>query len=191
MDDDDTGALARAAAEGDSTAWAALVQRFGRLVWSVARSHQLDKADAEEVYQITWLRLTEHIDRLKQPERVGAWLATTARNESLMLIRAGRRLTVTSDAMVLDRATDNGSPELAVLDAEQAATDEQHIRRVWAAFQQLPERCQQLLRLLVVGPRQSYSDIGEMLGIPIGSIGPNRARCLERLRGLLVEPSHP
>src|SRR4051812_19903053 len=86
VDPDDTGALVTAAAAGDRTAWAALVERFGRLVWSVARSHQLEKADAEEVYQMTWLRLTEHIDRLKQPERIAAWLATTARNESLMVI---------------------------------------------------------------------------------------------------------
>jgi RNA polymerase sigma factor (sigma-70 family) len=121
----------------------------------VARSHQLEKADAEEVYQMTWLRLTEHIDRLKQPERVAAWLATTARNESLMVIRAGGRLTVTSDPWLLDRGTEDGSPERAVLDAEQAADDERRIRRVWDAFARMPDRCQQLLRLLVTAPRPS------------------------------------
>jgi RNA polymerase sigma factor (sigma-70 family) len=186
VDSDDTGALVTAAAAGDRTAWAALVERFGRLVWAVARSHQLEKADAEEVYQMTWLRLTEHIDRLKQPERVAAWLATTARNESLMIIRAGGRLTVTSDPWLLDQGTEDGSPERAVLDAEQAADDEQRIRRVWAAFGRMPDRCQQLLRLLVTAPRPSYAEIAELLGIPIGSIGPNRARCLDRLRGLMA-----
>lgn len=186
MDVDETGAWVRLAAIGDRTAWAALVQRFGGLVWSVARSHQLGQADAEEVYQITWLRLTEHIDRLKQPERVGAWLATTARNESLMLIRAGGRLTVTSDPGLLDRGSDEDSPERAVLDAEQAAADEQRVRQVWEAFRGLPERCQQLLRLLLVAPRPSYAEIGALLSMPIGSIGPSRARCLDRLRGLLA-----
>ncbi|GAA3281318.1 sigma-70 family RNA polymerase sigma factor [Dactylosporangium vinaceum] len=179
---EDTGALVTAAAGGDRTAWAALVERFGRLVWAVARSHQLGQADAEEVYQMTWLRLTEHIDRLKQPERVAAWLATTARNESLMVIRAGGRVTVTSDPWLLDRGSEDGSPERAVLAAEQAADDELLLERMWAAFRRLPDRCQQLLRLLVTAPRPSYAEIAELLGIPIGSIGPNRARCLDRLR---------
>jgi RNA polymerase sigma factor (sigma-70 family) len=182
VDSDDTGALVTAAAAGDRIAWAALVERFGRLVWAVARSHQLEKADAEEVYQMTWLRLTEHIDRLKQPERVAAWLATTARNESLMVIRAGGRLTVTSDPWLLDQGTEDGSPERAVLDAEQAADDERRIRRVWDAFGRMPDRCQQLLRLLVTAPRPSYAEIAELLGIPIGSIGPTRSRVLEKLR---------
>ncbi|WP_433051195.1 RNA polymerase sigma factor [Dactylosporangium sp. CS-033363] len=182
MEPDDTGALVTAAAHGDRAAWTALVDRFGRLVWAVARAHQLERADAEEVYQMTWLRLTEHIDRLKQPERVAAWLATTARNESLMVIRAGGRLTVTSDPWLLDRGTEESSPERALLDAEDAADDARRIRRVWAAFERLPDRCQQLLRLLVTAPRPSYAEIGALLGIPVGSIGPNRARCLDRLR---------
>ncbi|MFI5911135.1 RNA polymerase sigma factor [Dactylosporangium sp. NPDC051541] len=182
MQNEETATLVTAAAGGDREAWAALVDRFGRLVWAVARSHQLEKADAEEVYQMTWLRLTEHIDRLKQPDRVAAWLATTARNESLMVIRAGGRLTVTSDPWLLDRGVEDGSPERAVLDAEQAADDERLLERMWAAFRHLPDRCQQLLRLLVTAPRPSYAEIAELLSIPIGSIGPNRARCLDRLR---------
>jgi RNA polymerase sigma factor (sigma-70 family) len=185
---EETEVLVRAAATGDAAAWTALVQRFSRLVWSVARGHQLDTADAEEVYQITWLRLAEHVHRLNQPERVGAWLATTARNESLKIIRVGTRLTVTSDPAVLDRESDVDSPERIALDAEEAAAHEQRSRRVWGAFRRLPERCQQLLRLLTAVPPPSYAEIGETLGIPIGSIGPTRARCLGRLRALLAEP---
>jgi RNA polymerase sigma factor (sigma-70 family) len=103
-----------------------------------------------------------------------------------MVIRAGGRLTVTSDPWLLDQGTEDGSPERAVLDAEQAADDERRIRRVWDAFGRMPDRCQQLLRLLVTAPRPSYAEIAELLGIPIGSIGPNRARCIDRLRGLMA-----
>ena len=113
------------------------------------------------------------------------------------VIRAGGRLTVTNDPWLLDRGIEDASPERVVLDAEQAVADQQRLRHVWSAFRRLPERCQQLLRMLVAAPRPSYSNIAEMLGIPIGSIGPTRARCLDRLRALLVEPtlsnepSHP
>src|SRR6266545_7019707 len=119
MQVEDVGALVKSAANGDDQAWAALVERFGRLVWSVARGHGLGAADAEEVFQTTWLRLTEHVGRLKEPERVGGWLATTARHESLKLIRLRARTTVTDNPHVLDQGSDEASPEQAVLDSEE------------------------------------------------------------------------
>src|SRR5579862_4969584 len=91
MDGDEVAGWLRAAAGGDAKAWDCLVERFNNLVWAVARSHRLSSADAADVSQTTWLRLVENLDRIQQPERLGAWLATTARRESLAAIRRGGR----------------------------------------------------------------------------------------------------
>jgi RNA polymerase sigma factor (sigma-70 family) len=182
---EDAGALVRLAAEGDESAWSALVRRFSGLVWSVARSHNLGGADAEEVFQTTWLRLTEHVGRIKEPDRVGAWLATTARHESLKIIRAGKRAAPTDDLDALDLGDDD-SPETRFLDAEQSAADDATKQRLWAAFQRLPDRCRELLRVLIADPPLSYTEISAMFGIAIGSIGPTRGRCLRQLRELFT-----
>ena len=194
---DDVGVLVRSAASGDKTAWTALVKHFSGLVWSIARAHRLGSADAEEVFQITWLRLIENVSRLKDPERVGAWLATTARNESVKVIRLGTRTTITDSAYVLDRASDEESPENVVLESEEGSARMRRTRQLWSAFHQLPGRCQQLLRMLIASPPPSYADIAALLEIAIGSIGPTRGRCLQQLRALLAEseaadsPAHP
>ena len=166
---------------------AALVEHFSGLVWSIARAHRLGAADAEEVFQITWLRFTENVSRLRDPDRVGAWLATTARNESLKVVRLGARVTATDSPQVLDRASEEGSPETAVLAAEEDADRLRRARQLWSAFHQLNDRCQQLLRMLIASPPPSYADIAAMLDIAIGSIGPTRGRCLARLRLLLAD----
>jgi len=184
---DDVGVLVRSAASGDKTAWTTLVQHFSGLVWSVARAHRLGSADAEEVFQITWLRLTENMTRLKDPDRVGAWLATTARNESLKVIRLGARTTVTDSLHVLDQPSEQESPETVLVEAEEDAARLRRAARLWSAFQQLPGRCQQLLRMLIAAPAPSYTEIAAMLDIAVGSIGPTRGRCLQRLRALLAE----
>jgi len=185
---DDSDVLVRAAAGGDGAAWAALVQRFSGLVWSIARAHHLGTADAEEVFQTTWLRLTENVSRLKQPERVGAWLATTARNESLKVIRLGTRTTVTDNPAIFDRGSNEGTPEEVVIESEEGAARTRRLRQVWSAFCRLPGRCQQLLRMLIASPPPSYADVAMTLDIAVGSIGPTRARCLQQLRTLLAEP---
>lgn len=185
----EVGALVRSAANGDGAAWARLVDRFSGLVWSIARAHRLDAADAEEVFQTAWLRLVEHLSRLKEPEQVGAWLATTTRRESLRLIRLGARTTVTSDDHLLDRGTERGSPEQAVLDSEEAVARARRSQRLWSAFQQLSSRCRELLGMLVIAsPPLSYLEVSATLGIAVGSIGPIRARCLGQLRALLAGP---
>jgi RNA polymerase sigma factor (sigma-70 family) len=194
---DDVGVLVQDAAAGDAAAWTALVTRFSGLVWSVARAHRLGSADAEEVFHATWLRLTENLTRLREPDRVGPWLATTARNESLKVIRLGTRTTITDDLQVLDRASAEESPEAAVLESEEGAARLRRARELWSAFHQLPGRCQQLLRLLIAAPPPSYADIAALLGIAVGSIGPTRGRCLGQLRVLLApdraadRPAHP
>jgi RNA polymerase sigma factor (sigma-70 family) len=193
----DDAVLVRSAASGDKAAWAALVDRFGGLVWSVARGYRLGFADAEEVFQTTWLRFAENVSRLREPDRVGAWLATTARHESLKLIRLAARSLTTHDAYLMERASDEPSPEDAVLESEDGAERLRRARLMWSAFQQLPARCQQLLRLLIAVPPPSYAEIAATLGIAIGSIGPTRGRCLQQLRVQLADseaagsPVHP
>jgi RNA polymerase sigma factor (sigma-70 family) len=169
--------LVAAAAAGDEEAWTELVDRYTNLLWSIARGHRLGTADAGDVVQTVWLRLVEHLDRIREPERVGAWLATTARNESLRLLRRSSREVPSDDELELDLTDDpqQGSPEAAVLGWEADAL-------LWAAVEQLPDRCRRLIRLLMADPPPSYEDVSAALDMPVGSIGPNRGRCLERLR---------
>lgn len=183
----DNAALVRAAAGGDASSWALLVQRFSGLVWSVVRGHGLGTADAEEVYQTIWLRLAEHIGRIKEPERIGGWLVTTARHESLRARRTGQRITYTDDLEELAGGIDDLSPEQAVLDSEAAAAETERLRQVWMAFQELSGRCRELLSVLMATPPATYTEISTSFGMAIGSIGPTRARCLRRLRELLVQ----
>lgn len=168
----------RRAATGEQRAWDALVGAFGRMVWAVAAAHRLSPADAGEVSQTTWLRLVEHLDRIEQPERLAGWLATTARRESLRLLKLRSREFPTDNETRFDRAADGLTPETVVLEHERDA----HLRRAFAA---LPERCRLLLHLVVV-VKPPYAEVAAALDMPIGSIGPTRARCLERLRRLLA-----
>lgn len=173
--------LVRAAAGGDQSAWDELVRRYAALVWSVARAHRLDATDAADVSQTTWLRLVEHLGRLREPEHLGGWLVTTARRECLrVLARTGRELP--DDTAGVDRAGPaEDSPEGHLL------TDERR-RLLWQALQLLPPRCQTLLRTLAGSPDASYADVSAALGMPVGSIGPTRMRCLDQLRRHLAAP---
>jgi RNA polymerase sigma factor (sigma-70 family) len=170
--------LMRAAAGGDQAAWTELVQRFQGLVWATARAYRLSQADAADVAQTTWLRLVENLDRIREPERLGAWLATTARRECLRHIRLHAREPLTDEIDAFE--SPDGEPlELALLTTERDTA-------LWRAFEQLGERCRQLLRLLVSSDEPSYEAIGAALGMPIGAIGPTRMRCLEKLRTLVA-----
>jgi RNA polymerase sigma factor (sigma-70 family) len=166
--------LLHAAAGGDQAAWEAIVDRFSGLVWGAARAYRLTQHDAADVAQTTWLRLVEHLDRINDPEALGAWLATTARRESLRVLRRGSR--------------EQPSDELDLFEAPSGDTlDRQLLREerngaLWRAFARLSDRCKQLLRLLVSDPEPSYQEVSAALDIPIGTIGPTRQRCLERLR---------
>jgi RNA polymerase sigma factor (sigma-70 family) len=171
-------ALVRAAAEGDQAAWSALVERFSGLVWAVARAHRLSRADAADVSQTTWMRLVEHLGDIRQPERVGAWLSATARHECLRVIRkSGRAVPTELDD---DHLADSDAEVEFELEARLDAA--QHQEALWAAFERLPERGRALLRVLMADPAPSYAEAAAALGMPIGSLGPTRARCLERLR---------
>jgi RNA polymerase sigma factor (sigma-70 family) len=180
---DDTGLLVRGAAGGDEAAWHGLVARFSSLVWAVARAHRLTNADAADVYQTTWLRLAEHIGRIEHPDRIGAWLATAARRECLQSLRSAAKTAPTDDMDRLDITPAVGNPtEEAVLAAETEREDAARAATMWRAFGELSGRCRELLRILMASPPPSYAEVAAALGLPLGSIGPTRARCLQRLR---------
>jgi RNA polymerase sigma factor (sigma-70 family) len=167
--------LLRAAA-GEREAWDALVDRFGQMVWSVARSFRLDDAAASDVAQTVWLRLIENVDRIQDPERLPGWLATTCRREALRVIKRSER-SVPSD---FEYDIEDPSPSL-----ESMMIDDEETREVVQAFGALDEECQQLLRLLTVEPALSYEEISEATGRPVGSLGPTRGRCVERLKAAI------
>ncbi len=178
---DDLGRLMAAAASGDRTAWDTLVDRFTGLLWSVARAHRLSTADCADVVQTTWLRLLDHLDRIQDPSRLAGWLATTARHECLHTLRRSTREPAFPVEEMLDSVADRTDPVDAHLlrDERDAA--------LWAVFDQLGVACRQLLRVLMADPPPSYAEVAAALGMPIGSIGPNRGRCLATLRRLVLE----
>jgi len=175
----DVARLVRRAAEGDLWAWERLVGQYGRLIWAMTRDFKLVESDAADVVQATWLRLLEHIDRLEQPARVGSWLAATARNECLRSLAARKKVVLADDDGTLEVAAGHG-PEIdeRLLAAERAQV-------VREALSRLPRRSQRLLQLLMADPPASYAEISDQLGLPVGSIGPTRGRCLAQLRVLL------
>jgi RNA polymerase sigma factor (sigma-70 family) len=171
--------LVQRARGGDVNAWNALVDRFAGLVWGVARRHRLSPLDAADVSQTTWLRLVEHLDRIEDPERVGGWLATTARHEALRVLRISDRQLPSAHEDFIDLlAAEDDEPVDANLLAEERD------RALWQLVESLPPRCQLLLSVLTAESRLSYVEIGQALDMPTGSIGPTRARCLEHLRRL-------
>src|SRR5215471_14787639 len=175
----DIALLVRRAAEGDHWAWERLVDQYARLIWAITRDFKLVESDAADVFQATWLRLLEHIDRLEQPARVGSWLAATARNECLRSMAARKRIMlVQDDAALKDDVTRESEVDERLLAEERA-------QAVRDALSRLPWRWRRLVELLMADPPASYAEISDQLGLPVGSIGPTRGRCLERLRVLL------
>jgi RNA polymerase sigma factor (sigma-70 family) len=173
-------AAVRAAAAGDATAWTTLVELLTPSLWAITRAHRLRPSDAADVVQVTWLRLVENIGTIREPEHVGAWLATTARRESWRLLRrnGAEQVTPADDVEGLSSAASPG-PDAGLLRAETHA-------RLRQAVRQLPPRQQLLIRLFAASPPPSYEEISAATGIPVGSIGPTRGRALTRLRKLLA-----
>jgi RNA polymerase sigma factor (sigma-70 family) len=164
----------RLAAAGQDRAWDGLVEEFGPMVWAIARAHRLNDADAGDVFQSTWMKLLERLNQIRDPARIGAWLATTARRECLQVLRASRRQGPWGDKLPESESQDMTAEDALVL----AARDE----ALWHGFSRLRPSDQSLLRLLVADPPMTYEEIAASLDMPIGSIGPTRARALERLR---------
>jgi RNA polymerase sigma factor (sigma-70 family) len=177
----DVASLVRRAAAGDKPAWERLVDQYSRLIWAMTREFRLAEMDAADVVQATWLRLLEHIHRIEYPERVGSWLATTARHECLRHLAARKRVTLIDDHnAVFGTAGHQTEVDERLLAEERAVA-------VREALATLPTRSQRLLELLMADPPVSYTEISDQLGLPIGSIGPTRGRCFERLR-LILQP---
>lgn len=168
--------LLKAAREGDQSAWDAIVDKYGSRVWAVARAHRLNSADADDVFQMTFLRLVTHIDTIREPNRVGAWLATTARHECLAVLRRAGRAVPSSDDAVMD------GPDLLLPSVEAKLLTDERQAELHAALLQLSEPCQRLLRVLMADPEPSYEEVSLALDMPVGSIGPTRGRCLKHLR---------
>ena len=175
----DVAELVRRAADGDRQAWERLVDQFARLIWSITADFKLVESDAADVAQTTWLRLLEHIDRIEYPDRIGSWLAATARNECLRSLAARKRVVLSDDDIELGSAVVHG-PEID----ERLLADER-AQTVRDALSRLPRRWQRLLEMLMADPPASYADISDELKLPVGSIGPTRGRCLAQLRVLL------
>ncbi|MGH8884572.1 MAG: RNA polymerase sigma factor [Egibacteraceae bacterium] len=168
--------LVRAAAQGDEEAWSQLVDRFNGLLWAVTWAHRLRHGDAADVVQVTWTRLVENLERIRDPEHVGAWLATTARRECLRVLdNAGRAWPMEEPPELAMRYSADSGPEVAVLASERDVL-------LQRAMRELCPRCQRLLNLLIAPDQPSYAEVSAALDLPIGSIGPTRARCLDCLR---------
>lgn len=168
--------LVQKARDGDSTAWADLIDKYEGLVWHVIRGFRLSYDDATDVAQMTWLRAVERLDSVREPERIGLWLSTIARREALNLVNKSQRM-VPIDVEEF--------PRQFIADpagADESALDRVVIEQILAAFSELGDSCRQLVRLLLAEPQQSYADIAETLGIAVGTIGPRRRRCFEQLR---------
>lgn len=170
------------AAAGDAAAWEDLVDRYAGLVVGVAHRYGLPPADLRDVSQTVWLRCVEHLGGLREPRALPAWLVATTRHECLRVLRGARRVVISDpvgdpvlDRLVADEVEISVGVEEELLAAERRAA-------LREAFQTLPPRWRELLELLLTDPPLPYTQISDRLAIPVGSIGPTRARCLERLR---------
>jgi RNA polymerase sigma factor (sigma-70 family) len=170
-------ALVRDAGAGDERAWAELVDRYDRLVRHVVRAHGIDVSTSEDIVQVTWCRLVQNLDLVRQPERLGAWLARTARNECLHVLRGwGRETPVEEEALrsLIHELGDDTEDDIDAAGLEEL---------VMRAFHTLDDEQRGLLRLvLLTEPKPSYEQIGAALGRPVGSIGPTLGRCIDKLR---------
>ena len=176
-DDPSVIRLVERARDGDQHAWNELVVRYAPLVWSVCNRYQLNRTDIDDVGQTVWLLLVEQLGNLRVSAALPGWLATTTQRECLRVLRAARRYDLTSspeDSPVSPDQTD------AMIEEEILAAELNAALR--AAFADLPARCRQLLSMLLSDPPLAYTEISATLSVPIGSIGPQRGRCLERLR---------
>jgi RNA polymerase sigma factor (sigma-70 family) len=167
---------------GDAAAWRSLTDRYTNLLWSVARSLRMSDADAADAVQTTWLRLVESLDDIRDPERLGSWLATTVRRECFDIRRRSARLRLgdPEDPARWDATADGADP------LDQALLRDERDAALWRAYGHLRPACRRLLRVLMADPPPSYAEVSAALDIAIGSIGPTRQRCLHCLRDLLL-----
>ncbi|MGH3718033.1 MAG: RNA polymerase sigma factor [Pseudonocardiaceae bacterium] len=173
---DDVANLPLRASDGALLDWDEILRRYGKLVSATVRSFQMQDADALDAVQMTWLRLAENVHHVQFPERLGGWLVTVARRECLRILRRATRapnLCHSQPDTIADPAT---GPEQRVIDADTTRT-------LWNVVAELSLRRQILLRELFTDHPRSYTEVARAAGIPLGGIGPTRARALRQLRG--------
>jgi RNA polymerase sigma factor (sigma-70 family) len=184
--DDDATLVARCL-RGEAAAWTVLVQRYQRLVFAIVRRTGLDEHTAADVFQTVFSRLVQHLPRIGDPSRLQAWIVTTAKREAILQAQRGQRVV----SMTRSADGDDDANEWDLADdtprAEDALDELQQLHRVRLALDRLEPRQRDLMLLLFNDDdrKVSYDDIAAQLGIPVGSIGPTRARCLEKLRRML------
>jgi len=169
--------LVARARSGDKQAWNALIERYAPLIWSICRKHRLGRADADDVGQSVWLRLVDQLDRVRDPAALPGWIATTTRRECLRILRAAQgpyaTMYPTDFESLPDRQNRMADHELLAAERHAALRE---------AFTHLPADGQQLISMLIADPPVPYAEISAQLGIPVGSIGPNRSRYLGKMR---------
>jgi len=167
--------LVASARDGDAQAWGALVERYAPLIWSICRKYRLDRADADG--QSVWLHLVNQLGKIREPAALAGWLATTTRRECGRLVRTARRPHTVVYALDPENMADAHSDvaEQEVLAAERHAA-------LREAYSHLPTECQRLVAMLTADPPVPYAEISATLAMPVGSIGPTRSRCLDRMR---------
>jgi RNA polymerase sigma factor (sigma-70 family) len=166
--------------DGDPAALDELVRLLSPVLWQVVRPTGLDREAAEDVVQTAWLTLVKGADAIASPQAVAGWLCTTARREAWRVSKLAGRQRPTDDEVLQHRLPSEPGPERQVVIDDESA-------RLWEALDRLSERCRQLLRIVAAEPRPDYADISAQLGMPVGSIGPTRGRCLDKLRHELVQ----
>ncbi len=186
--DEPIAELVARAVEGDERAWEALVVRLHRVVWKSVNMMTFDRDVRDDAFAATWMRLAERLESIREPEKLPGWLATTACNEVRQILRHRNRHPIahvdgwsgSSVGELLDSLPDEVADH-----ADRLLADEQR-RQVRAAFERLDDGCRELLTVLVLAdPPVPYDEAAEQLGRPIGSLGPTRRRCLEKMNGLL------
>ena len=183
-DDPPVADLVTRATNGDQGAWSALVDRYAPLIWSICRKHSLGDADAHDVGQAVWLQLVNQLSDVRDPAALAGWLAATTRRECGKVRRAAREPKTGGHALdagsILDEQAGMAGHELSAAESELPAAERDAALR--EAFTRLPPCCQQLIAMLTEDPPVPDAQISAGLGIPPGSIGPSRRRCLDKLR---------
>lgn len=168
----------------DAVAWQALVHQFERVVWKAVNMMTTDSEVRDDAFAATWLRLVERLPTIRDPDKLPGWLTTTATNEARQLLRQPSRRHLS-----IDRSTTNGPDRVPTAidgdggDPDRGLVLDETRRLARGAFNELDEECRQLLTVLVLtDPPLSYKEASELLDRPVGSLGPTRQRCLEKLR---------
>jgi RNA polymerase sigma factor (sigma-70 family) len=169
--------------EGDESKMADLVSLVTPILWHTARAQRLDYDSAEDVVQTSWLALVRSAESIADPQAVLQWLIVSTRREAWRVVKKSGR-----DEPREFEADDLVGPARELPEEVMLASDEES--RLWQHIAQLPERCRALLRVIAFADRPDYAAVAESLGMPIGSIGPTRGRCLAKLRQLLTADPH-